>query len=566
MKIKNKIVTTESTKYWNNIFLYFLKNFQFFMVFFSFFLSFIIVFILWFNNIHYSVLYDHLSNQDEFWVVSQLQSMKIPYKFNNISGSLSVPENRIHELRFKLLNNNLNKEKIYGFDFLNNDKFNISQFNEKLNYHRGLEGELSKTLMNIFPIKYARVHLSYQKNNDFLQKKEIPSAAVVVTLYPDTYLKKNQIDSISSLISGSISHLSADHIVIIDHNGNLLNQLSLNLKRFFNNDIKKKVDFLKDYYLHRINEILRPLLGSKNFIIQINPHIISCQERRNIVYKDKKHNKKIPDLLNLVPEYLNNLGITKKNNFLKNVSSHICSKKIKPIVTGMRKNINSQSIRKIFTVNNSIPDKKILKLRNSNNNSSHFFGIRKKNIEKYNTDFYPRTFRNSLISFSVRILVNYKKNSLGKLIPLTVKEIKDITNMTKSAMNFSNQHGDFLQIINILFFTSKKDIHINSFLFYKNLIFSYKFFIIFFFFFVFFFILMRKIIERYIKNNNIVKGLPFYKERSFSQSDNSKQLFSIALRNKNILLNSKHFFNNKKKLDIDPKIIAKVIRLWMKNK
>lgn len=566
MNIKNKIVATEGSEYWKNIVLYLLKHFQFFIFFFSFFLSFIIVFFLWFNKIHYSVLYNHLSTQDEFWVVSQLQSMKIPYKFNNISGALSVPKNRIHELRFKLLNNNLNKEKIYGFDFLNNDKFNISQFNETLNYHRGLEGELSKTLMNIFPIKYARVHLSYQKNNDFLQKQEIPSAAVVVTLYPDNYLKKNQIDSISSLISGSISHLSADHIVIIDHNGNLLNQLSLNLKRFFNNDIKKKVDFLKDYYMHRINEILTPLLGSKNFIIQITPHITERREKYKIIHQDRKHYKKIPNLLNLVPEYLNNLGVSKKNNFLKNVSSHIFSEQMNPTITRIKKNINSPSIRKIFTVNNSISDKKILKLNDNNNMKSHILDIRKKNIEKYNTDFYPRIFQNSLISFSVKILVNYKKNSLGNLIPLTIKEIKNIKNITKSAMNFSDKHGDFLQIINMLFVSSKKHVYVNSLLFYKNLIFSYKFFILFFCFFVFFLIFIRKIFARYIQNNKRIKVLPLYKEEYFSQSENSKKLFSIERRNKNILLNSKHFFNNKNKLDIDPKIIAKVIRLWMKNK
>nr|WP_041750154.1 flagellar basal-body MS-ring/collar protein FliF [Buchnera aphidicola] len=518
------------------------------MISFSVFLSFIIVFFLWFNTINYVVLYNHLSDKDEFWVISQLQSMKIPYKFNNITGALLVPENKIHELRFQLLNNNLNKEKIYGFDFLNNDKFNVGQFNENLNYHRGLEGELSKTLMNIFPIKYARVHLSYQKDTNFLQKKEIPSVSIVITLYPNTCLKKNQVNSIISLITGSITNLSSDHIVIVDQNGTLLNQLFLNKKRFFNNNIQKHADFLKDYYWNRINKALKPLLGSKNFFIQITPYIMSYVKKNNMIYKNKKNKSKAVNLLNLVPDYLNNLGISKKNNSLKNISSHNISKNINDVnLIKVNKNINSKAITKNYIINKehsgNFNTSKLIDHSQFNNNNVY---MKKNHIITRDVNFYERILNNKFIHFSIKILANYKKNDLGILVPLTEKEKENIKTIIKSVVNFSHKHGDILEIINMLFFQPHKSTHMYSLFDYKNFFISYKWTFVFLFLFLFFFFVLRKIFLIYIKRNNIMKKEPLKNKDNLSTVFVTQKLCSTEVKEKNILLNSQYFFKNKK--------------------
>lgn len=567
MKSNNKIFAKENSKYWNNIFFYLFKNFQFSLVILSIFLSFLIVFIFWFNSVNYVALYDHLSDKDEHWVISQLQAMKIPYKFNNSSSVLSVPENKIHELRFQLLNNNLNKEKIYGFDFLDNNKFSLSQFNEKLNYHRGLEGELSKTLMNIFPIKYARVHLSYQKDTNFLPEKEIPSAAVVVSLYPNTTLKKNQVNAIISLITGSISNLSSDHVVIIDQNGDLLNPLSLSNKRFFNNDIDERIDFLKDYYHNCINAVLQPLLGSNNFVLQITPHILSYTTKKKIKHYNKKKHKVSPKLLSLVPEYLNSLGITKKNVFLKNLSENRILKNIKNIQLSQDKRRTQSKFKKgILSIKDFNTGKKVLEFKKNNMTVNRKNYIKINKIVKSNLNTYKRVFNNQFIYFSVRILVNYKINHLGSFVPLTTKEIKNVKLLAKTAINFSKEYGDVIDVINVLFFQSKNDFHINVLLKYTKWISDYKFYLFFLFLFIFFFFVLRKVIFLYIKKNNAFKKISLEKEKNITKTCNLKDVTSTDSKNKSILLNSKNIFNNKNKMDVDPKIIAKVIQVWMKNK
>lgn len=110
--------------------------------------------------------------------------MNIPYRFSEASGAIEVPADKVHELRLRLAQQGLPKGGAVGFELLDQEKFGISQFSEQVNYQRALEGELSRTIETIGPVKGARVHLAMPKPSLFVREQKSPSASVTVNLLP----------------------------------------------------------------------------------------------------------------------------------------------------------------------------------------------------------------------------------------------------------------------------------------------------------------------------------------------------------------------------------------------
>ncbi|VFS18102.1 flagellar M-ring protein [Escherichia coli] len=105
----------------------------------------------------------------------QLTQMNIPYRFSEASGAIEVPADKVHELRLRLAQQGLPKGGAVGFELLDQEKFGISPVSaEQVNYQRALEGELSRTIETIGPVKGARVHLAMPKPSLFVREQKSP--------------------------------------------------------------------------------------------------------------------------------------------------------------------------------------------------------------------------------------------------------------------------------------------------------------------------------------------------------------------------------------------------------
>ncbi len=104
------------------------------------------------------------------------------------------------------------------------EKFGISQFSEQVNYQRALEGELSRTIATIGPVKGARVHLAMPKPSLFVREQKSPSASVTVNLLPGRALDEGQISAIVHLVSSAVAGLPPGNVTLVDQGGHLLTQ------------------------------------------------------------------------------------------------------------------------------------------------------------------------------------------------------------------------------------------------------------------------------------------------------------------------------------------------------
>lgn len=224
---------------------------------------------LWSHTPEWRVLYSNLSDRDGGAIVAQLSQMNMPYKVADGGGAIMVPAAQVHDTRLRLAAQGLPKGSVIGFELMENQKFGATQFQEQVNFQRGLEGELVRTIQAIGAVQGARVHLAIPKQSAFLRERAKPSASVMVQLHPGRALERAQVSGIVHLVASSVPDLPVKNITVVDHTGTLLSTPG---------DANPGLDAgqlaylaeLESGYVKRIQEILEPIVGRGNVRAQVS--------------------------------------------------------------------------------------------------------------------------------------------------------------------------------------------------------------------------------------------------------------------------------------------------------
>ena len=236
--------------------------------------------ILWSRQPDWKVLFSNLNEKDGGAIVTVLEQQNIPHRYTE-NGALQVPADRVHDIRLKLASQGLPRGGMVGFELMENQKFGVSQFAEQVNYQRGLEGELARTIMSIGAIQSARVHLAIPKPSVFVREEQKPTASVMLNLYPGRGLDAAQIAGITHLVSSSVPQLPASNVAVIDQSGALLSQLKNKLTEAGLDPAQiKYVHEVENSIIKRIGEILSPMLGQDNFKVQVAADIDFSQSEQ----------------------------------------------------------------------------------------------------------------------------------------------------------------------------------------------------------------------------------------------------------------------------------------------
>jgi flagellar M-ring protein FliF len=227
---------------------------------------------VWSETPDYKVLYNNLGDRDGGAVVQALGTLNIPYKFSDGGNAILVPSTMVYDARLKLASQGLPKGGITGMELMENQKFGTTQFQEQVNYQRGLEGELARTIQSVSAVQAARVHLAIPKSSVFLRDAEKPSASVFLNLYPGKALDHAQVEGILHLVSASVPELTADAVSIIDQNGTLLTRDSQSNSGLDPNQLAYVTD-LEQSYTHRVLSIIEPITGRANVRAQVTADI-----------------------------------------------------------------------------------------------------------------------------------------------------------------------------------------------------------------------------------------------------------------------------------------------------
>jgi flagellar M-ring protein FliF len=217
----------------------------------------------------YKVLFSNLNDKDSAAIVASLQQKDIKYKFTEGGGAIMVPSDKVYDTRLRLAGEGLPKSGYVGFELLENQKLGTSQFVEQVNYQRGLEGELAKSISALSTVDSARVHLAVPKQSAFIREQQRPTASVVINLHPGRFLDQRQSVSIAHLVSSSVPGMGAQDVTILDSEGNLLAPSPDRSAMGLDSSQLKYVQDLEAALSRRVTSILEPITGRGNVKAQV---------------------------------------------------------------------------------------------------------------------------------------------------------------------------------------------------------------------------------------------------------------------------------------------------------
>ena len=203
---------------------------------------------LWAGSTDYRVLYTGLSDDDMSAIITKLREKRIPYKVE--AGLIKVPEDRLYEVRIELAGEGLPRGGGVGFEIFDKTGFGITEFAQKVNYVRALQGELARTITQMRKVEGARVHLVLPEDTAFLEEEKKARASVVVKLKPGVALTGSEVQSIVHLVASSLPELSPEDITLVDTQGRLwtrpeegeeFSQVYIARKRELERELEQKV-------------------------------------------------------------------------------------------------------------------------------------------------------------------------------------------------------------------------------------------------------------------------------------------------------------------------------------
>ena len=221
------------------------------------------------SNQDYRVLFSNVNEGDGAAIITALQQMNVPYQFTEGGGAITVPQSLVYETRLKLAGQGLPKAGNVGFELLENQKFGTSQFVERVNYLRGLEGELARSVSSLGQVKSARVHLAVPKPSAFVREQERPTASVILTLHPGRMLDGPQIAAIARLVSSAVPGMRVQEVSIMDTEGGILGSSASRQEGLDPSQLKYTSE-LEAALNRRVAAILEPLAGKDGFRAQVS--------------------------------------------------------------------------------------------------------------------------------------------------------------------------------------------------------------------------------------------------------------------------------------------------------
>jgi len=404
----------------------------------------------WIKQADYRILFSNISERDGGSVIAALEQMNVPYQFSDSGSAILVPSSRVHDVRLRLATQGLPKGGGVGFELMENQKFGISQFAEQVNYQRGLEGELARTIQSIGAVQAARVHLAIPKPTVFVREELKPSASVLLNLYAGRLLDPAQIAGIQNLVSASVPNLSASSVTLIDQNGTMLSQLkSALMDAGLDPSQIKYVREIEASAIKRIDDILSPIVGQGNFRVQVAADIDFSQNEQTA--ETHRPNTTPPDIAIRSQQTSESASATPS---ALGVPGALTNQPPVPATAPLTQP-NVAGTGTTAASGPALPGQlNAAGVQAPINSVAQPISTRKDSTINYEIDKTIRHTKQSVGTIkrlSAAVVVNHRKDAKGLVKPLADAELKQINELVREAMGFNKDRGDTVSVANAPF-------------------------------------------------------------------------------------------------------------------
>ncbi|MGE8659363.1 MAG: flagellar basal-body MS-ring/collar protein FliF [Achromobacter sp.] len=404
---------------------------------------------MWSSEPKYKVLFSNLDDRDGGAIVTALGTMNVPYKYNDTGTALLVPADRVYDARLQLASQGLPRGGSVGFELMDNARFGASQFAEQINYQRGLEGELARSIESMHTVQHARVHLAMPRQSLFVRERQAPTASVLLNVYPGRSLSDAQVSAISWLVASSVPELTAENVSIVDQNGRLLSAPT-GEGRGMDADQMRMVRETEQRTVERILTILNPLVGPGNVHAQASAEMdFSRREETSEVYRPNQEpgqaairsqqtsesNQRGINPAQGVPGALSNQPPANAQAPIANPPQTQPPRPGQPQQQGQQQQQQTTTGAGGQAAGGTVSDRRDATT----------------NYEVDRTISHIKQPVGMLKRLSVAVVVNYVRDKDGELVALPPEELSKLTNLVREAMGYSESRGDSLNLVNSQF-------------------------------------------------------------------------------------------------------------------
>src|SRR6185295_5363900 len=179
---------------------------------------------LWSSRSDYSLLYGKLDDAEAAKVMTALADAKVPYKTGRGGASIMVPSDKVYQMRAQLAGKGIPRGEGVGFEIFDKPNFGISDFVQRANYLRAVQGELARTIGEIDMVESARVMIVMPENRLLVDNQKKPTASVFVRTRASGQLSAAAVNSIRFLVANAVEGLQANSVSVVDNLGNVLSE------------------------------------------------------------------------------------------------------------------------------------------------------------------------------------------------------------------------------------------------------------------------------------------------------------------------------------------------------
>jgi flagellar M-ring protein FliF len=180
------------------------------------------ILVTWATKTTYAVAFSGLSESDAGAIVEELTTQGVPYKLDG-SSTILVPSDQVYNVRLKMASAGLPQTgTTVGYELFDTSSLGMTEFTQKVNYQRAVQGELERTIGSLNAIEAVSVHIVVPEKTLLSSTQQEPTASIMVKTKSGTALDAGQVRAITHLVAASIEGLKSENVVVVDSDGNML--------------------------------------------------------------------------------------------------------------------------------------------------------------------------------------------------------------------------------------------------------------------------------------------------------------------------------------------------------
>src|SRR5258705_6189350 len=227
----------------------------------------------------YKPLMTGMEPTDAQSLASRLAAKSIPYQITPDGKTVSVPADKLDSSRLEVASEGMPHSGRLGFELFDKLNWGQTEFDEKVNYQRALEGELERTIQTLRDVESVRVHLVMPTDSVFLDREREAKASVILRLR-SRQLSEGTQKSIASLVSGAVDKLNPQNVTITDAD---TNQPFISHQPGSTSDAE-----LEDQLTKRLIATLEPVVGAQKVRASVNVEYDTSSSEENQETYDPK--------------------------------------------------------------------------------------------------------------------------------------------------------------------------------------------------------------------------------------------------------------------------------------